>query len=106
MAANRAPHAPGSAVRALTLSDLERMAVSQAAGAHHAAVAHRALLDMAGRVIVTDAIRGVVFTALVVSGLGLLLTLLVPELPLRSRHPAAGRPNEAESEAALSPAHT
>lgn len=107
MAAARGQHAPGTAVRALTLSDLERMAVAnQVAGAHHGAVAHHALLDIAGRIIVTDSIRGVVFTALVVSGLGLLLTLLVPELPLRSRHPAAGRPSEAESEAALSPAHT
>jgi MFS family permease len=112
MAAARAPHAPGTAVRALTLSDLERMAVAQAAGVKagggHGVAAHvgHGLLAMAGRIIVTDAIRGVVFTALAVSAIGLLLTSLVPELPLRSRHPAAGRDSEAESEAALAPAHT
>jgi EmrB/QacA subfamily drug resistance transporter len=108
LAAAHAPHAPGVATHALTLSDLERMAVaSAAAGAHHGVVhATRPLLDMAGRVIVTDAIRGVVFASLAVSVLGLLLTLMVPELPLRSRHPAAGRSSEVESEAALAPAHT
>jgi len=108
LSAARAPHAPGAVVHAFTLSDLERMAVaSQTAGGHHAAIhAARPLLGMVGRTIVTDSIRGVVFASLLVSAIGLLLTLLVPELPLRSRHPAKGRDSEAESEAALAPAHT
>jgi len=77
---------PGMHVHALTLSDLEQMAVNSQVAAHAHAAAHAAL-DMTGRLVVTDAIRGVIFTALIVSVLGFLTTMLVPELPLRSRQP-------------------
>jgi EmrB/QacA subfamily drug resistance transporter len=99
-ARNAVAKTPGAHVHALTLSDLEQMAVASQIAAHgqgaHPAV--HAALDMKGRVVVTNAIRGVIFTALIVSVLGLLTTLLVPELPLRSRQPP-GEP-ELDSEAA------
>jgi EmrB/QacA subfamily drug resistance transporter len=99
-ARNAVAKTPGAHVHALTLSDLEQMAVASQIAAHgqgaHPAV--HAALDMTGRVVVTNAIRGVIFTALIVSVLGLLTTLLVPELPLRSRQPP-GEP-ELDSEAA------
>jgi len=107
-ARNAAAKTPGAHVHALTLSDLEQMAVdsqvtahSQGAhiqGAHAAVHAVHAALDMTGRLVVTNAIRGVIVTALIVSVLGLLTTLLVPELPLRSRQPA-GEP-ELDTDAA------
>jgi EmrB/QacA subfamily drug resistance transporter len=96
---------PGAHVHALTLSDLEQMAVDSQVAAHaqgaHVQSAHAAVhaaLDMTGRLVVTNAIRGVIVTALIVSVLGLLTTLLVPELPLRSRQPA-GEP-ELDTDAA------
>jgi EmrB/QacA subfamily drug resistance transporter len=104
-ARNAVAKAPGAHVHALTLSDLEQMAVAGQAAAHaqatlvpgaHAAV--HAVLDMTGRLVVTNAIRGVIVSALIVSVLGLLTTLLVPELPLRSRQPA-GEP-ELDTDAA------
>jgi EmrB/QacA subfamily drug resistance transporter len=99
-AASAAAKTPGAHVHALTLSDLEQMAVNSQLAAHvkgaHAA-AHAAL-DMTGRLVVTNAIRGVIFTALIVSVLGFLATMLVPELPLRSRQPA-GEP-ELDTDAA------
>ena len=87
-AKNAAAKTPGAHVHALTLSDLEQMAVNSQVTAHsqaHAAV--HAALDMTGRLVVTDAIRGVIFTALIVSVIGFFTVLLVPELPLRSRQP-------------------
>jgi EmrB/QacA subfamily drug resistance transporter len=94
---NAAARVPGAHVHALTLSDLEQMAVnSQVAARAHPAV--HAALDMTGRIVVTSAIRGVIFTALIVSVLGFLTTMLVPELPLRSRQPA-GEP-ELDTDAA------
>jgi EmrB/QacA subfamily drug resistance transporter len=88
---------PGAHVHALTLSDLEQMAVNSQAAAHAHPAVHAAL-DMTGRLVVTNAIRGVIFTALIVSVLGFVTTLLVPELPLRSRQPA-GEP-ELDTDAA------
>jgi EmrB/QacA subfamily drug resistance transporter len=99
-ARNAAAKTPGAHVHALTLSDLEQMAVDSQVAAHghgaHAAV--HAVLDMTGRLVVTNAIRGVIFTALIVSVLGFVTTLLVPELPLRPRQPA-GEP-ELDTDAA------
>jgi EmrB/QacA subfamily drug resistance transporter len=104
-ARNAAAKAPGVHVHALTLSDLEQMAVDSQVAAHaqgaHLQAAHAAVhaaLDMTGRLVVTNAIRGVIFTALIVSVLGVLATMLVPELPLRSRQPA-GEP-ELDTDAA------
>jgi len=96
-ARDAAAKTPGAHVHALTLSDLEQMAVDSQVAAHAHGAAHAAL-DMTGRLVVTNAIRGVIFTALIVSVLGLLTTMLVPELPLRSRQPA-GEP-ELDTDAA------
>jgi MFS family permease len=96
-ARNAAAKTPGAHVHALTLSDLEQMAVNSQVAAHAHPGVHAAL-DMTGRLVVTDAIRGVIFAALVVSVLGFLTTMLVPELPLRSRQPA-GEP-ELDTDAA------
>jgi EmrB/QacA subfamily drug resistance transporter len=95
-----AAKSPGAHVHALTLSDLEQMAVNSQLAAHSVAghPAVHAALDMTGRLVVTNAIRGVIFTALIVSVLGFFTTLLVPELPLRSRQPA-GEP-ELDTQAA------
>jgi len=108
-ARNAAAKAPGAHVHALTLSDLEQMAVNSQVAAHNGV---HAALDMTGRLVVTNAIRGVIFTALIVSVIGLLTTLLVPELPLRSRQPA-GEPEldtqaaaEAKADALLASAGT
>jgi len=100
-AARAAAMRAGGAVHVLTLTDLEKMAVASqlAAKAKGAQAAHQAL-DMTGRLVVTDAIRGVIFTALVVSILGLLAITLVPELPLRSRQPT-GAPEEGGAETAM-----
>jgi MFS family permease len=101
-ARNAAAKAPGAHVHALTLSDLEQMAVDSQLAAHaqasHVHAAVHAALDMTGRLVVTNAIRGVIFTALIVSVLGFLTTMLVPELPLRSRQPV-GEP-ELDTDAA------
>jgi EmrB/QacA subfamily drug resistance transporter len=104
-ARNAAAKTPGAHVHALTLSDLEQMAVDSQVAAHaqgaHLQAAHAAVhaaLDMTGRLVVTNAIRGVIFTALIVSVLGVLSTMLVPELPLRSRQPV-GEP-ELDTDAA------
>jgi hypothetical protein len=96
-ARNAAAKTPGAHVHALTLSDLEQMAVDSQVAAHAHPAIHAAL-DMTGRLVVTNAIRGVIFTALIVSVLGFLTTMLVPELPLRSRQPA-GEP-ELDTDAA------
>jgi EmrB/QacA subfamily drug resistance transporter len=96
-ARNAAAKTPGAHVHALTLSDLEQMAVNSQVAAHAHPAVHAAL-DMTGRLVVTDAIRGVIFTALIVSVLGFVTTMLVPELPLRSRQPA-GEP-ELDTDAA------
>jgi len=73
-----APKADASHEVAISLSDLERMALaSQAEGAH-------APIDPMVRDTVSEAIKGVMFAGFLVSLLGLLATGLVPELPLKS----------------------
>lgn len=103
-AAAATPHAPGAAAHALTLSDLQKMAASPAGSAHASAVAShgaRPVLDMAGRTVVTRAIRGVILTALLTSVLGLIATVFIPEIELRARTrtPPAADPAEAPSDA-------
>lgn len=79
-----APHAePAAQVQTLSLADLERMALAPATpGGSTSAV------DPAVRHTVAEAILGVIFAGFVVCLLGLMSTLLVPDLPLQpSRKP-------------------
>jgi MFS family permease len=86
--AARAPRPPSAHVQTLTLTDLERMAVT-AQNAGHAspggAMAHAKPLAPEVRQTITAAIRGVILTGAIVAILALLAVLFVPELPLRSR---------------------
>ena len=75
----------------LNLGELEKAAVAaQTRGAPARAGAPIPAPDAGGLgEVVTAAIRDVIYAALVVSGLGFLLMLLVPDTPLRDRGPQA-----------------
>ena len=81
----RAPDAsPSAQVQTLSLGELEKLAVSsRVQGAPGAPAA--APVDPRVRDTVTKAILGVIFTGFLVCLLGLLSTLLVPDLPLSTR---------------------
>ena len=81
-----APHASAR----LNLGDLEKAAVAAQAHGASSSRAPSPAGDAAGLgEVVTAAIRDVIYAALVVSGLGFLLMLLVPNTPLRDRGPLA-----------------
>ncbi|MDB5420903.1 MAG: drug resistance transporter, EmrB/QacA subfamily [Brevundimonas sp.] len=75
--------APTAQVRTLSLADLERLSVAGHAPAQPGAPAP--VVDPQVRETVTKAILGVIFTGFLVCLLGLLSTLLVPNLPLLDR---------------------
>jgi len=77
---------PAADVQALSLADLERMALAPAPPGDAPASA----VDFAVRDTVTEAILGVIFAGFIVCLLGLMSTLLVPDLPLQTtRKPEA-----------------
>jgi EmrB/QacA subfamily drug resistance transporter len=80
-------------VHALSLADLEKLAVAGRVGGVTGAPA----VDPRVRETVTSAIQGVIFTGFIVCLLGLLSTLLVPALPLQARV-RRGSPTEAPGE--------
>ncbi|CAN5259014.1 N/A [soil metagenome] len=88
--------APAAQVRALSLADLEKLAVAGRTADAGAAPAGAAV-DPRVRETVTNAIQGVIFTGFIVCLLGLLSTLLVPALPLQARV-RPGSPTEAPGE--------
>ncbi|HQR88908.1 MAG TPA: MFS transporter, partial [Caulobacter sp.] len=92
--ASGAVGSPTAQVHALSLADLEKLAVAgRVAGVVGAAPA----VDPRVRETVTHAIQGVIFTGFIVCLLGFLSTLLVPALPLQARvRPAS--PTEAPGE--------
>lgn len=75
--------APTAQVRSLSLADLERLSVAGHAPAQPGSPA--SVIDPQVRETVTKAILGVIFTGFLVCLLGLLSTLLVPNLPLLDR---------------------
>lgn len=87
---------PTAQVSALSLADLERLAVAGRAGDTVGASTPRAV-DPRVRETVTGAIQGVIFTGFIVCLLGLLSTLLVPALPLQARV-RRGSPTESPGE--------
>jgi MFS family permease len=77
---------PAAQVRALSLADLETLAMSTSLPPGERAPASDAAPgDPAVRETVTQAILGVIFTGFVVCFLGFLCTLAVPALPLQAR---------------------
>ena len=87
---------PTAQVRALSLADLEKLAVAgRVAGATGAPAVPA--VDPRVRETVTGAVQGVIFTGFIVCLLGLLSTLLVPALPLQARV-RSGSPTEAPGE--------
>ncbi|MEO6338767.1 MAG: MDR family MFS transporter [Caulobacteraceae bacterium] len=94
-AAAAEPRQPGQQVQALSLADLERMAVG---AAHKPGEAHaRPKLDPRGQKLVVEAITGVFNTGLGVMGLGLVAILMIPEIPLRRHHHGQEPPAETAS---------
>ena len=75
--------APAAQERALSLADLERLSVASHTASEPGVVAP--VVDPRVRETVTSAILGVIFTGFLVCLLGLLSTLLVPNLPLQDR---------------------
>jgi hypothetical protein len=68
----------------LSLADLEKLALSSRVQAQPGAPT-AAAVDPAVRETVTGAILGVIFAGFIVCLLGLMATLLVPDLPLQAR---------------------
>jgi hypothetical protein len=77
--APRTPHAPGAVVHALSLADLEKMAVAQQTGSRGGV--HK--VDPVMAQTVTSAVRNVILGGVVITIAAFLTTLLVPALPLR-----------------------
>ncbi|CAN5319992.1 N/A [soil metagenome] len=77
--------ASGAQSRTLSLADLEKLSLSSRTQAAPGAPT-TAAVDPAVRGVVTRAILGVIFTGFLVCLLGLLSTLLVPNLPLQARN--------------------
>lgn len=75
--------APAAQERTLSLADLERLSVASHMASEPGVVAP--VVDPRVRETVTSAILGVIFTGFLVCLLGLLSTLLVPNLPLQDR---------------------
>jgi hypothetical protein len=95
--AAKAPRAPGEPVPvSLSIADLERMAATAAPGASGGGAPPR--LDATAQALVADSIGGVFDAALLVLGLGVVMVLLIPELPLRQRTAAPEGPAEAEDQ--------
>jgi hypothetical protein len=75
---------PSAQVQTLSLADLEKLAVSSRVQAQPGAPT-AAAVDPAVRETVTGAILGVIFAGFIVCLLGLMATLLVPDLRLQAR---------------------
>jgi EmrB/QacA subfamily drug resistance transporter len=75
---------PSAQVQTLSLADLEKLALSSRVQAQPGAPT-AAAVDPAVRETVTGAILGVIFAGFIVCLLGLMATLLVPDLPLQAR---------------------
>jgi MFS family permease len=75
--------APAAQVQTLSLTDLEKLAMSSSMGPN--AQAGTVAVDPAVRETVTEAILGVIFAGFIVCFLGFGATLAVPALPLQAR---------------------
>ena len=82
--AHRSAAEPSAQVQTLSLADLEKLALATRVQAQPGAPT-AAAVDPAVRETVTGAILGVIFAGFVVCLLGLMATLLVPDLPLQAR---------------------
>jgi hypothetical protein len=78
--------APTAQVQTLSLADLERLSLAGRTSAEAGSAAPAAPIDPRVRETVTHAILGVIFTGFLVCLLGLLSTLLVPNLKLQDRN--------------------
>jgi len=94
--------APAAQVRALSLPDLEKLAMASRSPDSASGETTAAPVDPVVRETVTGAIQGVIFAGFIVCLLAFLATLLVPNLPLVSR----AKPEDALGEAPGEPSTT
>jgi hypothetical protein len=92
------PHAAG-APAAITVNDLEKMAVAAMPGMSNGAAAPP--LDPAVQQLIASSIAGVFNASLVVLIFGFVMVLLIPELPLRQRHVEPEAPAEPDDQPAV-----
>lgn len=96
--------APTAQVQTLSLADLERLSLAGRTSAEAGSTAPAASIDPRVRETVTHAILGVIFTGFLVCLLGLLSTLLVPNLKLQDRRGPERALGEAPGEPPADPA--